>query len=263
MPPRQPPAFDPERPSVARIVDYWLGGTDHFPADVAAAKQAEQVNPDSPGTVRRNRQFTARAVTWAAGRGITQFLDLGSGLPTMENTHDTARAVHPDARVVYVDSDPVTVSHADALLACPGVAVAEADLARPGEVLAHEAVREIIVPGEPLCVIFSGVLHFMPATAAREVAAGYVQRIASGSVVVISVVRTDDAPALAGMQQIAGQCGIAISNFTMAEIAALFGGLDLVQPGIVAARAWRGGMPDPGLGPAGIAQVLGGVGIKP
>jgi S-adenosyl methyltransferase len=126
---------------------------------------------------RDSRQFVSRAVTWAAGQGIRQFLDLGAGLPTHPAVHETARAIIPDARVCYVDSDPVVVAHARALLTKPvGVDVAEADLSDPAGVLGHPVVAGIIDWSEPVCVLLAMVVHFYDPVAARELADGYASR---------------------------------------------------------------------------------------
>ncbi|HWM99119.1 MAG TPA: SAM-dependent methyltransferase, partial [Streptosporangiaceae bacterium] len=124
--------FDTTRPNIARVYDYWLGGKDNFAVDRELARTMTEVNPGIPAMARANRDFIAAAVRKVAEAGVEQFLDLGAGLPTSPAVHEAARAVNPDAQVVYVDSDPVVVSHASALLATkPGIYALEGDLTEP------------------------------------------------------------------------------------------------------------------------------------
>ena len=126
------PGFDATVANMARVYDCWLGGKDHFGADRAEAGRLLRLYPPLAAMARENRAFLARVVTWAAGQGIGQFLDLGAGLPTVQNTHQVARAVNPAARVAYVDLDPVVLAHARALLATgDGVTAVAADLRDP------------------------------------------------------------------------------------------------------------------------------------
>jgi O-methyltransferase involved in polyketide biosynthesis len=258
-----PDPFDPDTPSIARMWDFWLGGSEWLPADEAAAREFEALNPDAPRVARTDRDFLGRAVNYAARQGIGQFLDLGAGLPTNLNTHDAARAVLPDARVAYVDNDAVAHSHADALLADDGVTAVLGDLSDPSAILASEAVRSVIRLAEPVCVILGSVLHFFPVEQAREIAAAYIRAAAPGSIVVISTVRTDDEDLWPRIHELAVRAAGFLVNLTVLEVRSLFRGLEMIPPGVVPARAWRGGMEDPGLSPAGRAYVLGGAGRKP
>ena len=184
---------DSGSPNVARVYDCWLGGKDHYAADREEAGRLLRIYPPLRAMVRENRAFLAQAVTWAAGQRIGQFTDLGAGLPTVQNTHEVARAVNPAARVAYVDIDPVVLSHARALLATSdGVAAVAADLRDPAAVLADPQLRAVIDPAEPVCVILAAVLHFLDADAARQVTAGYARLIAPGSCLAVSVVCYDD-----------------------------------------------------------------------
>jgi hypothetical protein len=117
----EPPLLDTSNPNIARVYDYWLGGKDNYEADRAEADRLIAVYPRLPLLARQSRLFLARAVQWLAQQGVTQFLDLGCGLPTGQNTHEIAQAVHPDCHVVYVDADPIVMTHARALLRAPGV----------------------------------------------------------------------------------------------------------------------------------------------
>ena len=185
--------FDSSVPNMARVYDCWLGGKDHYAADRDEAGRLLRIYPPLREMVRENRAFLAQAVTWAAGQGIGQFIDLGAGLPTVQNTHEVARAVLPAARVAYVDIDPVVLAHARALLATSdGVTAVAADLRDPAAVLATRELRAVIDPAEPVGVILGAVLHFLDADAARQVTAGYARLMAPGSCLVISVARYDD-----------------------------------------------------------------------
>jgi O-methyltransferase involved in polyketide biosynthesis len=237
-------AFDASTPNIARVYDYWLGGKDHFRADRAEAGRLLRLYPPLAAMARENRAFLARAVTWAAGQGIGQFLDLGAGLPTAQNTHQVARAVNPAARVAYVDTDPVVLAHARALLATgDGVTAVAADLRDPAAVLADPGLRAVIDPAEPAAVLLGAVLHFLDADAARQVTAGYAQAMTPGSCLIISVARYDDetlAKQLAA-EYTAGQ----FVNHTPADIASFFAGLDMTGPGLAEAQTWRPWMSAP------------------
>jgi O-methyltransferase involved in polyketide biosynthesis len=235
--------FDPATPNTARVYSRLLGGKDHFPADRAQADALLEIYPPLAEMVKENRAFLAEAVTWAANQGIGQFLDLGAGLPATPAVHQTARAVLPAARVAYVDTDPMVLSHARALLAAPGVAAVAADLRDPAVVLADPELRAVIDPAEPVCVILGAVLHFLDADTARAVTAGYTRRIAPGSCLVISCASFDD-EALAkrlAADYTAGQ----FINHTREDVVSFFAGLDLVGPGVSEAQTWRAWHPEP------------------
>ena len=149
--------FDTTRPNIARVWDYWLGGKENFAADRELAQKMLAVHPVSAQMARENRQFLGRAVSYVAARGVRQFIDVGAGLPTALNTHDIARRVDPQARVAYVDNDPIVISHARSLLArSPGVIAVPGDMRDPGGILADAGLAELIDLAEPACVILSG-----------------------------------------------------------------------------------------------------------
>jgi O-methyltransferase involved in polyketide biosynthesis len=180
--------FDSTRPNVARVWDYWLGGKDNFAADRELAQKLLDVHPPSAQMARENRRFLGRAVSYVAGRGIWQYIDVGAGLPTALNTHDIAQQVNPRARVAYVDNDPMVISHARGLLArSPGVIAVPGDMRDPGHILADPKLAELIDLSRPSCVILSGVLHFLDAPTARDVAAAFAGAIAPASYLIISV----------------------------------------------------------------------------
>jgi hypothetical protein len=196
---RAPEGFEASTPNVARMYDYYLGGKDNFPADRQAAERVLAIVPEVRAAVRANRAFVGRAVRFLAAAGVRQFLDVGSGLPTRRNVHEVAHELAPDARVVYVDDDPVVVVHGRALLACTDtVAVVQGDLRRPEEVLGHPEVRALIDLDEPVAVLLTLVLHFV--TDAED-PVGIVRRLrdamAPGSYLVVSHGTGDPRPGTA------------------------------------------------------------------
>ena len=230
-------ALDTSVPNMARIYSYWLGGKDHFVADRAEADRLVMLYPPLPALVRENRVFLIKAADWAARQGIGQFIDLGAGLPASPSVHQAARAVLPAARVAYVDTDPVVLTHAVALLATgDGVAAVDADLRDPAAVLAHPDLQAVINPGQPVCVILGAVLHFLDPDAACAVTGGYTSLMAPGSCLVLSCARFED-EALA--KQLAQEYTPATwYNHSPADIAEFFDGLELVGPGVTEARTW-------------------------
>lgn len=230
-------AFDPTTPNMARIYNYWLGGKDHFPADRAEADKLVELYPPLPVLARENRVFLIKAAGWAARQGIGQFIDLGAGLPASPSVHQAARAVLPTARVAYVDTDPVVLTHAAALLATgDGVAAVDADLRDPAAVLGHQDLRTIINPGRPVCVILGAVLHFLDPDAACAVTAGYTSLMAPGSCLVLSCARFEDEELA---KQLAEEYTAATwYNHSPADIVEFFDGLELVGPGVTEARTW-------------------------
>jgi len=257
-----PRGIDTSVPNMARVYDSLLGGKDNFAADRIQAAKLIEFDPSLPGLVRQNREFVSRVVTWAAGQGIRQFLDLGAGLPTHPAVHETARQVIATARVLYVDSDPVVVLHAQTLLAGPdGVTAVQADLAQPERVMSRQTLGDLLDPAEPMCVLIAAVFHFMSAEAARDLASRYARLLAPGSVLAVSVFGSDD-PEVAEQ---ARQAYTATRTYTHSreDVASFLtgAGFELVEPGVVLAHAWRGDMPDPGPSLTGPLRVLAAVGI--
>ena len=254
-----PAGIDTSVPNVARVYDYWLHGKDNFAADREMAEQFAAVYPGIWQLCRDNRGFVSRVAAWAAGQGIRQILDLGSGLPTVLNTHDAARAVEPGTRVAYVDNDPVVIRHAQALLAKgEGLVAVQADLTDPPAVWDDPQVRAVIDPGEPVCLLLASVLHFLDADAARSVVAGYAKLAAPGSLLAISLSRNDDPEQHIHAQ--AAYTAARLYSHTRADIESFFGGLELVPPGVVLAQAWQGGSTSVPTVTRGSAYILAGVG---
>jgi SAM-dependent methyltransferase len=236
--------FDPSVPNTARVYNYWLGGKDHFPADRGEAACLLEIYPPLRDLVRENRAFMIRAVAWAAEQGIGQFIDLGAGLPASPAVHQAAQDVLPGARVAYVDTDPVVLSHARALLAQDdGVTAVNADLRDPGAVLADPELQAVIDPAEPVCVILAAMLHFLDAGTAREVTAGYARLIAPGSCLVISCATYDD-ETLAKRLAAEYTAGPFVSH-SHQVVTSFFAGVELVGPGVTEAQTWRPWQPEP------------------
>lgn len=241
-------ALDTSVPNDARIYDYWLGGKDNFAVDREAAERLAAAVPQIPWLSRENRKFLGRAVRFCANAGVAQFLDIGSGLPTMENVHEVAEQVTADPRVVYVDSDPVVVRHAQALLATPRTAAVQGDLIRADEILGDPAVRRLIDFDSPVAVLLLAILHFVPDE--TGVAAGVAKlrdAMAPGSYLVIShvVLAPGHATGPEPLSETARELGEARKGMSHAaartreEVAAFFGDLTLVEPGLTDAWAWR------------------------
>jgi hypothetical protein len=255
-------SLDADTPNIARVYNFYLGGKDNFAADRELAARIAALSPEWVQACRDNRQFVGRAVTWAAGQGIRQFLDLGAGLPTHPAVHAAAREIIPDARVCYVDNDPVVGAHARALLAEPiGTDVAEVDLSDPDHVFEHPRVRSVIDLSQPVCVLLAMILHFYDPATARELTHAYASRLAPGSALAISCGRNDDPAMWQRMRE--SYTAATTYNHTRDELRSFLGTLQLVPPGLALAGAWRGGMaavPDRAPGPA---YVLAAVGVKP
>jgi O-methyltransferase involved in polyketide biosynthesis len=232
--------FNPGKPNAARIYDYLLGGKDNFAADRDAAEQVVRALPNAAQIAKANRAFLAAAVRYVADQGISQYVDIGAGLPTSPNVHECARAVVPEARVAYVDNDPVVVSHARALLATDNLLTVVSGDAREYKAilsaLEHNAVIDLSMP---LCVLFVSMLHFLPADDADAVVAAFRERVAPGSYLVVSAGYqiSGGAPVGKDVQSAYGSDTI-LTGRTPAEIAAYFGDFELVPPGIVPVTEW-------------------------
>jgi hypothetical protein len=245
-PPWAPDEVDIARPAVARVYDWYLGGSHNFASDRAFGHRVVDVYPALPVVLRENRAFLRRVVRHLVAEGIDQFLDLGSGIPTVGNVHEVARAGNPDARIVYVDHDPVAVTHSRELLNGDGrTAVLAADFLDPEHVLDQAVAVGGLDLRRPVAVLALLVLHFVPdERRPAEVMARYLRDAAPGSHLAISQSRSDGAPAaVAGQKLYAHERSLEpMHPRTAAEVTALFGDLTVLPPGVVAAPAWR---PDP------------------
>jgi SAM-dependent methyltransferase len=239
----EPHPFDVSSPSPARMYDYFLGGKDNFPVDREAGAKVKAALGDvvCHDIVWENRRFLQRAVRFAAEAGIDQFLDLGTGLPTQGNVHEIAQQVNPDARVVYVDNDPIVLTHGRALLATnDATTVITADLRDPDAILADPDLDRLIDFSRPVAVLFVAVFHFVRDA---EDPAGIVERfrelLAPGSYVALSHLTTDGPPAdeVAQVVEVYKNATSPIVFRPRKRIEAFFDGLDLAEPGLV--RPWQ------------------------
>ena len=225
------------------MYDFLLNGKDNFAVDREVAAKLLAVVPISADVMRENRQFLARATSWAAAQGTAQFIDLGCGMPTAPNTHGSAQQVIAEPRVAYVDNDAVVLTHLRALAAKgnPGVTVVDGDVREVAATLA--AVSTGIDLSQPVCLLMGALLHFFPPDAARDLVASYVAALAPGSYVVLSVGRGDGDAADQGFAAYSSGGAPRPYNHSVPDFASFFGDLALVPPGIVDAREWH---PDPG-----------------
>jgi SAM-dependent methyltransferase len=236
-----PNEIDLSRPSAARVYDYYLGGAHNFAVDREMAKQAIAMWPDLPLIMHANRAFLRRAVRYCVAAGVRQFLDLGSGIPTVGNVHEVARAAAADARVVYADSDPVAVTYSRTILGDDSqTTVAQADLRRPDQLLARPEVTSLLDWEQPVAVMMVAVLHFVPdADDPAQIIANYRDALAPGSFLVMSHATHEGQPQRADEhQELYRRTPTPMTMRSRAEVTALFGGFDLVDPGVVYLPLW-------------------------
>ena len=257
------PAIDTTRAHPARIYDYWLGGKDNFAADREAAELALKAYPDLAKAVQSNRAFLGRAVRFLAGQGIRQFLDVGTGIPAADNTHEVAQREAPDSRIVYIDNDPIVLLHAQALLkstpegACDYL---QADLRDPDTILA-QAARTIDF-GRPVALMLLAVLQFI---LDEQDPYGLVSRLVaalpSGSYLVISHPTDDFNPNKGESMKVYNERSADQAVVRdKAATARFFDGLELLEPGVVPVARWR---PDSDLTAARPSSMWCGVARKP
>jgi SAM-dependent methyltransferase len=241
-----PDEVDIERPSVARIYDYNLGGSHNFAADRRIAKQMNEVMPELPAIQRANRSFLYRAVRYLVDVGVRQLLDLGSGIPTVGNVHEIAERASPGTRVVYVDIDPVAVAHSRMMLEGNQNATAiQADLRQAEHILTSPEVRRLLDLDLPVAVLMVGVLHYFPDTEdPAGLVAAYRDALAPGSYLAVSHASTEGAPPGIGKAiELFSRVG-AFHLRSRSEITRLFDGYQLVEPGVVYLTAWRPDWPE-------------------
>jgi hypothetical protein len=257
-----PESIDLDRPNAARIYDYLLGGAANFEQDRVFAEKLLEVMPLARSAARLNRAFLRRAVRYCADSGIRQFVDVGSGIPTAGNVHEIAQAADPSARVLYVDNEPVAVTHSELLLKDnPNTDAVLGDLTDPGPVLASP----LIDFSQPVAVLMVAVLHFIPDSAApHDAVARYVSAMAPGSLLVLS--HGVENPSLEGRDEVdrlyqeSSNPGV---RRTPDDITRFFEGLDFVEPGLVWTPEWRPESPaDVGEHPEA-SLIFAGVGRKP
>jgi hypothetical protein len=246
--PLQRTATDPSTANPARVYDALLGGRDNYAADRAVAEKLATAKPALLANVRANRAYLGRVVRYLAIEcGIRQFLDLGTGLPSLENTHEVAQRAAPSARIVYVDNDPVVLAHARALLVSTpegATSYLSAEIREPEPILAQAA--ETLDFAKPIAVMLLGVLYMIPdADQPYAKVATYVGAVAPGSYLAISHPASDvDAEEAArAAREYDNALPTTQTNRNRAQVAKFFDGLDLIEPGVVELNKWR---PDPG-----------------
>jgi S-adenosyl methyltransferase len=232
---RIPPGVDPTKPSPARMYDRYLGGTANFQADRDAVDRILDVVPEIRDAAWANRGFLQRAVRWMAMRGIRQFIDLGAGLPTQRCTHEVARVVAPDARVLYTDSDPSVVSHGHEILTgVPGTAVIQADFRQPAELFSHPDLKRLINLGQPVGLLIAALTQFIPdADDPWRLVESYLAALAPGSFLALSAPTADHtiAPKIDRILDVYASSTIPVNTpRSKVEISRFFTGLEIVPP---------------------------------
>jgi S-adenosyl methyltransferase len=262
-----PPELNQSVPHSARIYDYLLGGKDNFAADREAAATIVQASPGLPVSMRANRQYMARAAHFlAAGLGIRQFLDIGTGLPTAPNLHNVVQKVTPTARVVYVDNDPIVLVHARALLTSSpegATAYLEADLREPAKILYSDELVQTLDLSRPVALSLIAVMQFVPdEDDAHRIVDTLMAALPSGSALAISTVTAHNDQAVRAAEQYTRR-GIPAKARTDTEVTDLFRGLDLVEPGVTRVNRWRPTDDEAAASEDADVQMSGGVAVKP
>ncbi|MER6199396.1 SAM-dependent methyltransferase [Streptomyces sp. NPDC001586] len=249
-----PPGIDISVPSVSRIYDYYLGGSHNFEVDRQAARRAMEFMPGLPKIMQANRAFMRRAVRHAVAEGVTQFLDIGSGIPTFGNVHEVAQAASPEAHVVYVDHDPVAVAHSRAVLGDDDrTDIVAADLRKPKEILAAPEVGRLIDFDRPVALLLVAVLHFLEDSDDPYAAvAGLREALAPGSLLILTHASYEGIPlteeVAGGVVDVYRDIRNPLVMRTGEQIGRFFDGFELLEPGLVSMPDWR---PD---GPGGEAE---------
>ncbi|MEU3647094.1 SAM-dependent methyltransferase [Lentzea sp. NPDC034063] len=237
-----PEGVDTGRPSAARLYDYLLGGGHNFAADRALAEKFLRAQPNARTIARLNRAFLRRAVLLMIDEGIRQFLDLGSGIPTVGNVHEIARKADPEAHVVYVDFEEVAVAHSQLILeGDPRATIVQEDMTKPDAVLRSARDSGLIDFSQPVGVLTAGVFHFVPPEAdPNAIVAAYRDAVPAGSYLAVSQFTQDLQPAeMAGIVEVMKKSQNPMYPRTKSEIEALFAGFELLEPGIVPTPLWR------------------------
>jgi SAM-dependent methyltransferase len=239
-------ALNPAIPNVARMYDFMLGGKENYASDRAAVASLIQLSAtDVPAAARLNRAFLGRAVQYVAGHGVTQFLDIGAGLPTQQSVHQVAQEIAPGIRTVYVDNDPVVLAHSRALLGeISTTAAVLGDVRDPAGIIGDPAVRELIDFARPVCILLVAVLHFVPDAAdPKGLLAELRDAMVPGSYLILSHGTVDGAPpevaAKADASRVYDQATAQVTLRDAVQVAALLEGFTLVEPGLVHTSQWR------------------------
>ncbi len=261
-----PSGVDVDQPSAARAYDYYLGGGHNFAADRELGDRAMLAIPGVRDMARLNRDFLRRAVLYLVSSGVRQFLDLGSGIPTVGNVHEVAQQVDEQARVVYVDKESVAVAHSRLLLeGNERAAMIQADMCEPDTVLQAAETQRLLDFDEPVGLLMVAVFHFVSDEQhPRDIVAAYRDRLAAGSYLALSHLTADSRPEeMATLAKLYRRADSQVHPRTREEVTELFTGFDLVEPGVVSTPLWRPESPED-IGPdAGHSDVYAGVGRKP
>ncbi len=237
-----------DKPSPARMYDYFLGGYHNFEVDRTAARKVLEGNPDAPLVMRANRAFLRRAVAFLVQQGITQFLDIGSGIPTVGNSHEVAQRAAPDSRVVYVDSDPVAVRHSEAILRNNSRAtIIQADARHPDYILAHPETRRLLDFDRPIGLLIVSVMLFVPDDSeAYRLVSALLEPLPSGSYLALTHGTYEGVPAehVRRIEELYARTTNPVKLRSRPAIERFFEGLDLVEPGLVYVPLWRPEGPD-------------------
>jgi S-adenosyl methyltransferase len=262
-----PPGVDIKRANVARVYDYWLGGSHNFLADQDLGRAIAAVEPNIRIGARANRDFLGRAVRLLSQAGIRQFLDIGSGIPTQGNVHEVAQRADPDARVVYADVDPVAIAHSKVILAGnQNAMILDADLRAPEKILSDQAAGQLIDFSEPTGLLLVAVLHFISdAEDPWQIVATLRDALAPGSYLVLCHGTNESRPTVAQATEKVYNRSVAteVHMRSRAEILRFFDGFDLVDPGLVYIPQWRPDSPDDVPRDPSKLWALVGVGRKP
>ncbi|HEX3785441.1 MAG TPA: SAM-dependent methyltransferase [Pseudonocardiaceae bacterium] len=254
---------------MARAYDYLLGGAHNFAVDREVAEAAERIMPRSREIARLNRAFLRRGVLFLVESGIRQFLDIGSGVPTVGNVHEIAQEADPECRVVYVDKDPVAVAHSELMLqGNDRTAIIQADLRDPDYILGHQHTNRLLDFSEPIGLLTVMMLHFVPdSSAPKKVLGQYRDAVVSGSYLMISHVTADqraDQITEAAKAIKDSKSPDQLAYRSHAEVVDFFAGFDLVEPGVVGCGLWRPTRPGDISNDVDVnAHVYGGIGVKP
>ncbi|MFI0981090.1 SAM-dependent methyltransferase [Streptomyces sp. NPDC021093] len=240
-----PPGIDISMPSVSRIYDFYLGGSHNFEVDREAARRAMEFMPGLPKIMQANRAVMRRAVRHALSEGVTQFLDIGSGIPTFGNVHEVAQDADPEARVVYVDHDPVAVAHSQAVLAGNDLAtVVAADLRKPHDILDHPELGQLLDLERPVALLLVAVLHFIEDADDPQGAVETLRdALAPGSMLIVTHASYEGVPVseeqAGGTVDVYQQIKSPLVMRSRAEVARFFEGYEMVAPGLVPMAEWR------------------------
>lgn len=261
-----PESIDLERPNAARIYDYLLGGAANFATDREFAEKLLEMLPEARAAARLNRAFLRRAVRFCVEEGIRQFLDIGSGIPTGGNVHEIAQRLDPSCRVLYVDIEPVAVTHSELMLGDNDRAAAiRADFADPDSILSSAAAQRLLDFDQPMALLLVALLHFVPDEAKPyDAVARFVSRLAPGSYLVLShSVERPSAEQAQSIDRLYDRADAPGVRRSPEDIARFYEGLEMVEPGLVNTPEWRPERDDTSAGQAGADVAVAGLARKP